>query len=477
MNKFIKSFSDKRFRYGAFSTLTVALVIAALVAVNVVVSLFDLKYDLTVDKRYSISQESKDILAAVTDKVTIYALFKTGQENMQYKAIIDEYEESSSNISVVYKDPYLYPQFVESYKTDGADIPVDSIIVESDKRHKVILADDLYTLDYDTNTYSSYVSSIDIEPQVTNAIKYVSDDNTPIIYQVTNHSEAAITGNIEKQITLANYELRSLNIFDADAVPDDTSMIILSTPARDYTPDEAQKVRDYLEKGGRAFVFTDYMLEDQPNYSSIIEAYGIVMGKNLVLEGSRTNTYGNLPYYLLPNYANHDIVSSLSANNTYVMFGYSASINRLDTVKNSTLIEPILTTSNQSYAKSGDATSLNKENGDAEGPFDIAVAITDSEYQPETVIAKLVVVGTSAIADNGANSAVSGGNGDFILNSINWLNDRDDSVYIRSKTNNNMENLVMNDLHGLILTAASMFVLPGGIIIAGIVVALRRRNR
>lgn len=477
MKKYFKSFTDKKFRYGAFSTLTAVAVIAALVAVNLVVSLFDKKFDLSADKKYSISQESKDIVAGLSDKVTIYALFKTGNENLQYQALLEEYEKASSNISLVYKDPYLYPQFVEQYKKDGEDIPVDSIIVESEKRSKVILADELYTLDYDANTYSTYVKSVDVEPQVTNAVKYVTDDNTPVIYQVTNHNEAEITGNIAKQITLANYDIKPLNIFTEDAVPDNTCILILSTPSKDYTPDEAKKVRDYLENGGRAIIFADFMLEPQPNFSSIIEAYGVTLGNNLIIEGSRTNSLSNNPYYILPNYTSHDIVSGFSAKNIYTLFGSAASLKRMDAVKNSTKIEPILTTSKQSYAKGVDMTSLNKEAGDEDGPFDVAVAITDSVYMPDVIITKLVVAGTSSVTNNSVNTLVSGGNGDFILASIDWLSERDETTYVSSKMNYSLDNLVMNDLQGLFLTATSMFIIPGGIVIAGIVVWLRRRNR
>jgi len=479
MNKILKSFSDKKFRYGAFSTVICVFVIALLVVVNLVFSLFDLKFDLTLDKRYSISQASKDVISGITDKITIYALVRTGSEDLQYTSLLNQYADTNSNISVVYKDPYLYPAFANSYKTDNEDIAVNSIIVESAKRFKVIPYEELFTLEFDYNTYQQYVKSIDIEPQVTNAIKYVSDDNTSVIYRVNNHGEAPLADSIIKQISMANYDVKDLNLFEAEAVPNDAAMLFLSTPNRDYSKEEAEKALVYLQGGGRAVYLADSSLlltEPLPNYKSITDEYCIAFGDDIILEGNRSYSFNANPYYILPTRANHDITSKI-AKNTYMLTAFAASIAPTENVRSSVKIEPLLVTSRESYAKNADSVYTEKEQGDAAGPFGVAVAVTNSVYMPEAVTTKLVVVGTSSIVDAAVNEVVSGGNTDFILNSINWLNDESDYVYIPPQVNAGLGNLVMSDMHGLILTVAAIFVLPCGILATGIIVWLKRRAR
>jgi len=476
MKKILKSFSDKKFRYGAFSTLISVVVILTLAAANLVVSLFDVNFDLTLDKRYSISKESKKILSEVAEDVTIYALFKTGGGNLQYETLLNEYAQASNHITVVYKDPYLYPTFVEAYKTDAAEsIPVDSIIVESAKRFKVIRADELYTLGFDYESYQQYVKSMDIEPRVTNAVRYVSQDNTPKIYQITNHSEVPIPETMQKQITMANYEVFPLNIFEED-IPEDTDILMLTTPVRDYSPGEAQKVKDYLSSGGRALILYDAAQTPAANFLSIMQAYCVTHNNDFIFEGSRANYMGTYQYLLLPDKAAHDITNNLPAN-TYVVSISSSGLSPSSAVRNSIKIEPILVTSKQSYAKTGETESTNKEANDASGPFDIAVAVTDSVYMPETVITKLVITGSSSFLYEDMNTYVAGGNGDFLLSCFNWLNDRDDTVYILPKTNFTLENLVINSSQGNILALSAMFGLPGGILACGVIVWARRRNR
>lgn len=477
MNKFVKSFGDKKFRYGAFSTLTVIFVIAVLVVINLVVGQLDLKFDLSVDKLYSLSQETKDILAEVTEDVTIYALFRTGQEDTLYKELLDEYQSNSKTVKVVYKDPYLYPQFVEDYRTDETEIPVNSIIVESNRRFKVITASDLasYALDY--NTYQYQLQSIDIEPQVTNAIKYVSEDNTSVIYQITNHSELTLSDNIAKQVSLANYDIKELDIFE-DEIPEDCSILMATTPERDWTESEAEKIFEYLENDGRAIFFIDFMLEDMPNVSKVLNAYGVGYGKNLVFEGEASRIYQGYPIQIIPIQEPHDITNGMIQKNNRNLLYMATSVDKLDVVKNSVTIEPLLTTSSSSYAKANaNAQSLNKEQGDQEGPFNLAVAITDSYYTDKQHSTKLVVVGSTSMLISQMNEYIGGSNGDFILNSMNWLQDKSDSVYIRPKTGSSLSMLIMDGSQIIMLAVGSMIVIPGIIIIIGIVVWLRRRNR
>ena len=78
----------------------------------------------------------------------------------------------------------------------------------------------------------------------------------------------------------------------------------------------------------------------------------------------------------------------------YMLIPGAQSIRILDMKKRSLKIEPLLVTSENSWAKVNmEATTLEKEEGDIEGPINIAVAITDEIYKDnETKETKLVVI-------------------------------------------------------------------------------------
>ncbi|GHU51308.1 hypothetical protein AGMMS49975_04290 [Clostridia bacterium] len=473
MKKIIKSFADKRVRYGAFSTLTAILIVAVLASVNLVFSKLDIKHDLSPDQKFTLSKESKDILSKLDGDVTIYVLSREGGQDIQFRELFDEYKGVSKHLSVVYKDPVIYPTFVEKYKKNGENIPNDSVIVEKGTRFKVIKAEDLYTLGIDYNTYSQYIKSVDIEPQVTNAVKYVSDDNTPIIYEVANHNELTFSETMKKQLSLANYELRTLNLFE-DSIPADAAALVLSAPERDYSAEEAAKVKDYLSGGGKAFILVDYSLSGRPNFISILHAYGLTAGDDLVAEERLANKAdADNPFILLPNYENTEITDGFAEKNIYVALAYANSITKTGLAKNSTKIEPILTTSKQSYAKhatQGESISPNREAGDTDGPFILAAAVTDAQT-------RIVAVGGTSIIEDSLNQFVVGGNADFDVNAINWLVGKADNVYIPPKTAETDQPLVFNDLYGYVVAGASVLGLPAIILVCGIVVSLGRRSR
>ncbi len=471
-----KSFSDKKFKYGSFSTLMIIFVIAILVTVNLVVGQLKLSYDLTADKKYSISDRSKEILSGLQEEVTLYVLFRTGQENSYYKDLIDQYGNASSKINIVYKDPYLYPQFVESYAKDGESILQDSVIVESSKRHKVVHAKDMLTYDYDYNTFEQYLKSIDAEPQITNAIRYVTDENTSVIYTLTGHSEPPIDDAMKKLIDYANYEIKELDLLTKESVPKDADILFVTTPARDWTAEEAQKVKDFLEDDGRAIFFVDYTLTPVPNLQSVINSYGVNFSDLLVVEGSTSNYLMSNPTNLVPTLQKHEINNAIISKGYMVFAPISRAIERTDIKKNSVTIDSLLKTSNQAYGKkSENSKSVNKEAGDASGPFDIALAITDSYYTSEQHTTKMVVVGTSYILDEAANSYVKGTNGDFVVNAINWLQDKNDNIYIMPKTSSYTQ-LVMSQSQAFTIMFIVVIALPLAIFITGLVIWLRRRN-
>lgn len=479
MNKFISSFKNKRFKYGSFSAITAAIVIAALIVVNLIFSQFDLKFDLTKNKMYSISDTSKDIVSNLDSEVNIYALYKTGSENSLFTEILEQYSAASDKVNVIYKDPYLYPNFTQKYDVNGEGIDLGSIIVEKGDKFKVISENELVSYDYNYDSYESMtnpsVSSIDIEPQVTNAIRFVSMDSLPIVYYVNGHGEFNMPENLTAQLKSANYEIKELDLFNQEKIPEDCAALIMSAPQnKDYSEKESEIVKDYLAADGRGIVIS-FITQKMPNFESIMSAYGIVNESNIILEGEPANMLQNSPIYILANIENSEATAEASQRNLRV-FSYPAQPLKQAETKNSITIEPILTTSKKSYSKKMESSSPNFEEGDEMGPFNVGVAVTDSYYTDTNHTTKLVILGSIGFLDNSMDSVVSGGNTGFILSCINWLNDSSDNVYITPKSLES-ESIVVDFASGIVILLVCCVVIPVGFFVTGIVVWLKRRNK
>ena len=130
---------SRAFKNGAYASGLCAVMLALVVALNLFVGALPakyLRYDMTENKLYSLSQETEDLCAALTQDVTFYYLGRTGQEDAAVTELLDKYKDASSHIQVVQKDPVLYPTFGAAY--DAADAAVGSIIAVCGERYRVV---------------------------------------------------------------------------------------------------------------------------------------------------------------------------------------------------------------------------------------------------------------------------------------------------------------------------------------------------
>ena len=480
MKNLKESFASKKFRYGTFSTLTAIAVIALLVVVNLVVERFPMKYDLTKDKRYSISEQTTNVLDRLTEDVRIYPLFATGQEYTQFVEILDQYAARSPHITVTQKDPDLYPTFVAKYQKNDEAIPANSIVVESDKRFKVIKANELYTQSMNYQTYQYDLTSIDIEPKVTNAIQYVLQDNTPMIYALAGHNEIELPASYQAALKDVGYEYGTINLLLEEAVPEDCQILFIATPAKDISQLEAEKITKYLENNGKAMFFLDYVPYDLTNLRSILVKYGVDLGQYYISEGDANYHIPNENRVILPHMQSHDITNILIEKKYPQLVFYATGIDTQQNRKDSLEIIPVLTTSNQAFGKnSAEAASINKEPGDVDGPFNLAVAIKDSFYVGDDYFTtQLFVMGTTSILDDAIDyNYVGGGNSSFVLNCANWLAQKEETIYVPSKAPSTSIPLSISQQQSTIISVFAIGVIPVAIFGAGLGVWLRRRNK
>ena len=155
--------NQNAFRGGAYSIVVTAVVLAILVAVNVFVSALPsnlTKYDMSATKLYSITSNTKVVVNALEQDVTIYWIVQSGEEDAVIENLLGKYESLSDHITVVKKNPDVYPTFAEQY-TDET-VKNNSLVVECGERSRFISYDDIYLSEPDMYTYS-YNTSFDGE--------------------------------------------------------------------------------------------------------------------------------------------------------------------------------------------------------------------------------------------------------------------------------------------------------------------------
>lgn len=423
--------NKKLLKHGTYSMAVTAVVIAIVVVLNLVVQEIPSKYreiDLSSQKLYTIGEQTEKILKNLKKDVTLYYIAQDGTESSDIKNLLEKYEEGSKHITVEQKDPAVSPKFASQYTSDN--ISNNSIIVVCGDKSKVVDYSSMYETSINYQTYSQEVTGFDGEGQLTSAINYVVSDNMPVLYNLEGHDESSMSETMKETIEKANIEIKSLNLLSEEAVPDDAECLFIFAPATDLTKEEADKIISYLENGGKALIVSNYTDEDMPNFESVLENYGVQPVDGIVLEGNTDNYVSQNPYYLLPNIESSEINSELSSQSRYVLVPLAQGIKKADNIRDTLNISSILTTSDSAYSKTNlkDMDTMEKEDGDIDGPFDLAVSITEKVGDDkETQIAYFA---SASIFNDSINSMVSGTNYELLSASLAWMCSTDDSNQI-----------------------------------------------
>ena len=423
--------NKKLLKHGTYSMAVTAVVIAIVVVLNLVVQEIPSKYreiDLSSQKLYTIGEQTEKILKNLKKDVTLYYIAQDGTESSDIKNLLEKYEEGSKHITVEQKDPAVSPKFASQYTSDN--ISNNSIIVVCGDKSKVVDYSSMYETSINYQTYSQEVTGFDGEGQLTSAINYVVSDNMPVLYNLEGHDESSMSETMKETIEKANIEIKSLNLLSEEAVPDDAECLFIFAPATDLTKEEADKIISYLENGGKALIVSNYTDEDMPNFESVLENYGVRPVDGIVLEGNTDNYVSQNPYYLLPNIESGEITSELSSQSRYVLVPLAQGIKKADNIRDTLNISSILTTSDSAYSKTNlkDMDTMEKEDGDIDGPFDLAVSITEKVGDDkETQIAYFA---SASIFNDSINSMVSGTNYELLSASLAWMCSTDDSNQI-----------------------------------------------
>lgn len=218
------------FQGGSYSLMMTAVVLALLVVVNILVSALPTnltKYDISASKLYSITSNTKVVVNALQDDVTIYWIVQSGEEDDVIENLLSKYESLSDHITVEKKNPDIYPTFAQQY-TDET-VANNSLVVECGDRYRYIAYDDIYLSQADLTTYS-YNTSFDGEGAITSAIDYVVNADQPQVYVLEGHGEADLPSTFSDQVEKENMELQTFSLLTVDAVPEDADCVVIYAP-------------------------------------------------------------------------------------------------------------------------------------------------------------------------------------------------------------------------------------------------------
>ena len=455
---------------GAYSLIITAIVLALLVVVNVFASALPstlTKYDISASQLYSVTSNTKAVVNALTQDVTIYWIVQADQEDQILENLLDKYESLSDHIQVVKKNPDVYPTFAQQYTDETVEN--NSLVVEAGDRYRYIALDDIYLYETDMYSYTTYLDSFDGEGAITSAIDYVVSEELPQIYLLEGHGEAELPATFSDQIEKENMELHTISLLTTDAIPEDADCVMIYAPATDISQEEADMLAEYADGGGKLLVMAGPSQEDDlANLYGLLAGYGVTAEEGIVIEGDREHYAFQSPFALMPDMAESDVTDALIEEGYYPILPISRGL----TVTDETSVTALLTTSDAAFSKPAgyEMATYEKEEGDIDGPFALAVSIDCGSG------GQIIWFASSSFLDDVYNAYSSGANVNLAMNALSAMIGESEAMAIRSKSLN-YNYLTISDSTSSLLKTLMIGVLPVLYLGVGIAVVLVRRRR
>lgn len=467
------SVSGGGIKLGAYSVSGIIAAVVLTVAVNVGLNYVPEQYssfDLTENRFYALTEDTKNFLTGLSEDITIYVLEEEGAGDTDLEKTLARMTDQSGHVKVTYVSPSKNPNFYQNYTQEP---PVsNSLIVEGEKRSRVVSYEDIYTYELDYSSYSYQTTGYDGEGQIVSAIAYVTTEDMPVFYAVSGHGELELEEKFVNAIEKENVSCEQLMLYSVDEIPEDAQGIILNAPTGDYSKDDAEKVIAYLKKGGSALIVSTMTEEEMTNFNSILVFYGISEVEGTIVEQDRSFYYQN-PYYLFPNIEASEVTESLTDSLVFAPFSKGLSY---DEMQEDAVYTPLLTTSSSAFSKTDitDTSDYSRGADDIDGPFAVSVEVEKSTEDGN--ISHAFVVGGESLFTSLADEMAPGNNVKLFSSMISSMADREASVAIPVKSIS-MSNLTFRAQTAYIAAILCVAVVPLATLIAGFVIWLRRRRR
>lgn len=460
---------SKNFKYSRNALLFTCLVLAIILFVNLIISeivaIYPLKADMTRNKIYALTDDTKRILSDLKKDISIF-MIESEKNPIQHDTVevIDRYKKAANGkITVESIDISENPTFAKRF--DGkAQLSYGTIVIECGERIKTLNAAD-FTSD-NTKTYTA-------ENKLTNAILYVLSEETQSVYLMTGHGEKEF-GIMESLLNQSFYTINDFQFLNNE-IPSDAKIMVCIAPKKDFSAEEIEKLDQYLEKGGNVQFYFDVGSSNLERLHSYLGEWGITINQDYLYETDKNRYYGSggtAAINIIPYVESFAFTEGINKN-ALMIVPFSSSLALSDAnVKKATVL-PLLSTSEKAYSRTNFEVEGFSEpaNGDNPGIYTMSALAIKEQNGTET---NVMVTGTSQILLNSLmedNSTYA--NGDYFLNSIAWMSHLDDSVKIRAKS------LVSDTLKltvgkGITYTIV-IFVISIVVLVVGIIIWTRRR--
>jgi ABC-type uncharacterized transport system involved in gliding motility auxiliary subunit len=450
-------FSKRSAQQGTNTTVLVLAVLVILGLLNFVGFRHHKRFDLTTEKLYTLSDQTRNIVRGLKQEVTVVRFDKS--PSATFDDLMAEYKNLSPHFKFQNVDPQQKPEVAQEY---GATRMGDVVVASGTHKEHV----------------QSSGQSDAGEQEITGAILKATTDKVKEVCFVTGHGEKGLSdtsqdgySDVDLGLKKENYTTRTVNLITENSIPADCSVLVIAGPKQSYYPQETTLIGKYLDGGGDVLILEDPATD--PKLDDLYHSWNIAVGSNVVVDASGMGRlFGGGPIIpLVADFGASPITKGFERSVTF--FPLARTVSLADKSKSIPQAVELLKTSERSFTipglKPGETKISYDPKTDTLGPLSLGVAANRKADDKE---ARLVVIGNSQFAANPWVSQQR--NGDLFFNTVDWLAQDESMISIRPKAPTNRR-VTLTAAQATALWWLDLALLPGLVIFSGVYIWWKRR--
>ena len=422
---------------------------------------YNQQFDLTANKRHSLSSNSIELLQTLDKEVSIHAYTKDDVTKQAIQEIIGRYQRIKPDFSLQLLNPDID---IEQVKEDGVvmDKPFAFVVYYNHRKENI---DSL------------------AEQSISNALLRLSRrDNQEVVF-LSGHGERSLNESNDRAYNTLNknlhdmgFNLQTINLLEKP-LPAATKIIVIAAPANRYLDGEIKQLQHYIDNGGNLL----WMSEpgELAGLDEIASSLGLQLQDGIIIDNDADlRKTLNIPHpAIIPvtSYLPHIITKTIRYNTLFPLSRGISPLTNEDSINN-WQAEALFSSSAKSW---GEVSGLSEEmvfnsaSGDIAGPITIAVALHRNNAGTKGS-QRMVIIGDSDFLSDGYIGA--GANLNLGLNIFNWLIGDDDliSVEVPAIADTKLE---FNDQQLAIIGFGFFLIIPITLLLIGFRIWYVRRNK
>jgi ABC-type uncharacterized transport system involved in gliding motility auxiliary subunit len=449
---------NRRLRSASASLALSAIAVVVLVALNVLASRGTQSWDLTRSGINTLAPQSVLAAKRLDSDLLVIGLFSAtaGSGQSDAEALVGLYQAQSSHI--VYRSA--------SFDTDVADV----------RKYSVTEPGSL-VLTYRGKT-ELLTPALQTEQDFTSALLKLELERATVVCwgagvggpSRSDTSQAGYSGTANI-LTINNFEIKDLLMTGLVAVPLDCDVLVLIAPAVPLSATIIRTIQDYIAGGTGTLLVAGDPWSQAPaaeaSLNDLLKPYGRAFSGGLVVEPDPSHAFDEITPAIF-GYGSSPITRDIQGFAS--LFPDVTGIAGVP-AEGVTAVE-IASTTNRSYSIATPRQDLTRQSADAPGPFTIMETLEVPAVQRK---ARIAIVGTSAFGENHILPPSSNGaNLELVLGTFQWLAHEDSLISLPPKSPRALPlTLTQQDQSTVIFI--TIFLMPGLIVLGGVMVWWRRR--